>query len=497
MAALGTMEDNNGCHPATESTSGSAGDAMRDRGVVVLGCVLLALGSLLCLGKASQAKPPEPSGFAASHGPASQRPTSSGPDGAPIADHGDSEAPATPPRPEPERRGPAGERGPSPRPTYQRPFDRPAPGPRRMAEPPATQGAPPVQRPAHEPPALREQGPVGPDRAGYRPQKEQVEGVPSSRPVHERPAPQAIPRHPHGSWSAGKQEDAGSPVQYDKPAGTPGGENVYSEDQAYARPPERAPLPFEPGAAGGFGPEKTPVVSARPEKGTLYKRPVHTGTSASTPDSGHSGMRAEEPAEHRPQSKTLAAHDARSYIGSGARPIRREISGPRSVGLRKEDRAVGSSPAAGPARGQDAAATAAPPGGKQEPAGEQGRLAPFGSTRFLADPLWGERGSLVDLSREALRSVPGGSHDPLKEALYRRSLTQRGPPLEIPSPFLGFVPMLGGAASGAGPSGSGTTPLLAVLALCLISLLYRGRSSIPCRFRRPVTVPRPALERPG
>src|SRR5215210_7872844 len=117
MTALGMMEDHNRLLPATESTSGSVNDATRNRGVLVLGCVLLALGSLLCAGKESQAAPPgkasEPGGNAAAHRPTSQRPPSSGPaDGAPVADRGNPGVPAARPRPEPASREPV-ERGPA------------------------------------------------------------------------------------------------------------------------------------------------------------------------------------------------------------------------------------------------------------------------------------------------------------------------------------------------------------------------------------------------
>jgi len=137
-------------------------------------------------------------------------------------------------------------------------------------------------------------------------------------------------------------------------------------------------------------------------------------------------------------------------------------------------------------------------GGKKRPAGEQEHVAwstPFGSKMLLLDPLWDERGSLVGLAQEALRSVPGGTHDLSTGTLYSGSLTQRVPPWKVPSPFFGFVPMMGGAA--AGSSGSGVAPLLAVIAPCLIALLYRDRSRIFRAFLRPVTIPRPALERPG
>jgi hypothetical protein len=49
--ALGMIEDHNRLLPATESGSGLVNDATWSRRVLVLGCVLFALGALLCVGK--------------------------------------------------------------------------------------------------------------------------------------------------------------------------------------------------------------------------------------------------------------------------------------------------------------------------------------------------------------------------------------------------------------------------------------------------------------
>src|SRR5215204_5917541 len=100
MSALGMMEDHNRLLPATESKSGLVNVAMRNRGVLVLTCFLVALGSLLCVGKESLAKQPDP-------------------------------APAT--RPDPAPRGPV-DRGPVSRPARQRPVERAAPAGRRAPD---------------------------------------------------------------------------------------------------------------------------------------------------------------------------------------------------------------------------------------------------------------------------------------------------------------------------------------------------------------------------
>jgi hypothetical protein len=190
------------------------------------------------------------------------------------------------------------------------------------------------------------------------------------------------------------------------------------------------------------------------------------------------------------------------------------ISDPRPMDLRREDpdsvadpssvrrpdlQAVRSSGTLDPVRGPDAV-SAAPPGEKQRPVGEQVQLVPgshLGSTKLLLDPLWYERSSLVDLIQAVLRSAPGGTYDLPTGTLNKGSFAQSDLPLEVPPPFFGFVPMMGGAATGFGSSGSGTAPLLAVVVPCLIALLYRGRSRIFSALIRPATVSLPALERPG
>src|SRR5215211_7323446 len=124
MSALGMMEDHNRLLPATESKSGLVNVAMRNRGVLVLTCFLVALGSLLCVGKESLAKQPDPAPksdpYATSNRPMNSRPADAGPP-----------APAT--RPDPAPRGPV-DRGPVSRPARQRPVERAAPAGRRAPD---------------------------------------------------------------------------------------------------------------------------------------------------------------------------------------------------------------------------------------------------------------------------------------------------------------------------------------------------------------------------
>src|SRR5919107_1562717 len=118
MTALGMMEDHNRLLPSTESGSGLLNNAMRDRGVLILSCVLVALGSLLCAGKESLAKQPDriprPGDRATSHQPTSPRPAA-----APDTDHRE---PAARTKPTPRERAPREtvDQSPSSRPTEQR-----------------------------------------------------------------------------------------------------------------------------------------------------------------------------------------------------------------------------------------------------------------------------------------------------------------------------------------------------------------------------------------
>jgi hypothetical protein len=541
------MEDHNRLLAAPESGSGPVNDAMRRRSALALGCVLVALGVLFCVGKESQAKPPalapEPGGSAASHGPASQD--------APHAPIAEERAPVV--RREPVARGPVS----SP---AQQPDARTVPDQRPTTETPGGQVAPQGTT-VQEPTGVREQGPpkpVGPDPA--RPSPPQPEERPavrdmqgrnaevptrpvaeqgkpaqelrgpggqgrpqeplgsgavrpenankdtSSRPVREQPGPKTDPR---ASEDTGPQEGAGTPDQHSKPEIPPGKENVPPEGKSSPGPSEQSQQPPENDVAAGPEPDKTAGNSThKPEapgkESPLVGHPEHTGAATNAPDGGptSAGSVGMETPDRRSPVRTFSADETASGVRQGAEP-----SQPRTgiSGLSREEpaRVAGSSPA--PERQAVESSRAdvpyAPPGGDQRPAGVQAQVAsgtPLGSAKFLSDPLWEERGSLVDMTPEVLRAGPVDPHAVPKSAFFGDSITPRGPPLDVPSPFFGFVPMMGGAATGtAGSSGTGTAPLLAIVASCLIALLYRGRSRIACNFLPPRTVPQPALERPG
>jgi len=489
---------------------------MRNRGILVVICVLVALGSLLCLGRQSLAKQPartpEPNGSAASFRPAGDALT--------AAPNTDPRAPAA--QPKPALREPA-DRDPSSRPTERTaPAGRRAPGSRDFEEPRGRQVVP-HENPAHEPPGLQKHGPDGPvaaGPAGHRPRPEQTNRDHLSRPVHEEPAPPTRSHYPHQVKSTGPKVDAASPDQHGTPAGPPGKEKAHPEGTRFAGPPGHTRQPPEHGTEAGHRLDEKGGNRAHELHKPSEHRPVHARTLADSPDGGLSSIgnagTEEPPSNRQPPVRPLAGHRTGSEIGSGAQPTRLQAgsSDPRSLALRREEpdgpagqtsthrletQAVKSSRAPGPVRGLDAV-SAPPPGEEQRPTVEQTKSAPetsLRSTMLLFDPLWDERGSLIDLSEGVLRSVAGGPHEPSTGTPYRGSLAQSGLPLGVPPPFFGFVPMMGGAATGFGSSGSGTAPLLAIIVPCLIALFYRGWSRISYALLRPGTVSRPALERPG
>ena len=501
--------------------------AMRNRGVLILGCFLVALGSLLCFGKESPAKQtdplPKPGGQATFHQPTSPQPANHGPAAAPNANH---RAPAAQTKPAP--REPV--RSPSSRSTEQRPAEWTAPAGRRdpaqgrPAEPPGKQMAP-HERPVPEPPGSQKSGrepgprkPVGPDPARQHPRPEKVDRGHLPRPAYERPAPKATP-HPQGNESTGQQKGPEPPVRHSKPASPPGREIVHPKGKSSVGPSEQTPQrPEHPMAAGpdkSAGNEASKPVT--PEKESQAdKSPVHAGPPANVSDNRSPGMGTEVPPDH--EARTLAGHKTGAETTPGANSSYRHagteggISGTRSVGLRTEEparvaepspanvpdhEAVRSSQTAVPLHARDVVPSA-PRGGRQNPAGEQVTSGtPFGAAKLLLDPLWDERSSLVDLTEAVLRKASGSTKVLATGTLDRGSLTQRGPPLEIPQPFSGFVQVMGGTASGSGVSGNGATPLLAVIVVCLVAVLYQGWFRIFCASLRPGTVYRPVLERPG
>ena len=123
--------------------------------------------------------------------------------------------------------------------------------------------------------------------------------------------------------------------------------------------------------------------------------------------------------------------------------------------------------------------------------------ASFGSTEYFFSYLWDGSSYSVQQDRDGLGPMRDGARDFVAGTSHGGALTQRAPPLPLPSPFSGFGLTMGGAVSGATSSGEGYVPLLAVIFCCLSAVLWRGRYRAYGALLRAGTVPRLALERPG
>lgn len=537
MTALGM--DHNGLLHSTGYESGVRNDATRNRGVLAVICVLVALGSLLCVGKASLAKQPlraqGPGGQATP-----QRPTDHGQAGAGNAGH-----PTPAARPEPARRSPASpptgqrpaghspagassaghpapaaqpgpaqsrpvDRGTPARPAHERPIDRGAPGRGRPAEPPGRRVSL-LKKPAHKPPVPREHGkglgprrPVKPDTV--HPQQKPVDGDPVSHPDHQRPIPRPTSGHEQGNESTGRPEGAGSQGQHGETASPPGPEVTHSGGGSSGEPPQQTGQPPEYGASAVPKPDHEGVGNPTntwnvPEGND----PVYASQPANAPDGGQPGMEVNQPPAPRTHALTQAGSEGGLGTRDGVEPAYRPATtrdgapGPSSSSVQ------GEGPEAFSVRPPDQQTVKVPvpatqPDGKQRPAGHLAQSAsetPLWSASFLLNPHWDNSGSVVQQAREMVRSLRGGTRDLAAGKLYGKSLTQRWPPPEIPTPFSGVGPMIGGAAAGSTSSSDGSVPLLAVIVSCLFAFMCRGRYRAYNPFLRPGTVPRLALERPG
>jgi hypothetical protein len=522
---------------------------VRDRGLVVAVCVLVALGSLLCAGKESlaeqPAKTPEPGA------PASpDRQAARGRAGAPDAG---TRAPATRPQPaQPERTQPAlrepSNRSPSPRPSHQQPVhqrpvgapnadprpsasrpgpaagghvDRGTPGQGRPAEPPGRRTAQPhgpSHGPPHAPPESREhgrglgpRGPVGPDTVRPRPEPVDRGHVshPSPQRPTTRPATRPEPPRPEVSKGTGRPEGTEPRGQQGGPAGRPNGENVRPGGDTSVEPPKHTKQPpaHDTDVSPNVGSEEGSGATT-PGQRLGEKSPVYEGTPAATSEGGLAGVGADHRPDRWPPARSPADHETGLGVRSEAEPSNRPsgiaegIAGSRSVAVRREG--FGDASVAPPDRrvvpssqAVDAVAVAPSSDGGQRPAGNRARLAPGAdpwSTKFLLDPVWDEGGFLVQ--QEMVLSLQDEARELSAGTPHGKSITQRGPPLRVPSPFSGFGPVMGGA-SGFGTSSDGNAPLFAVVFSCLFVILLLDGSRVRLAFLRPGTVPRLALERPG
>ncbi len=240
----------------------------------------------------------------------------------------------------------------------------------------------------------------------------------------------------------------------------------------------------------------------------------YEGTPANEPAGGPpSGTGMAQHPDHRAASAALPGHEpgsgTRSTEGPSRRPAKAaaDTPAPQPTAVHREDpvRPAGnSSPpdqqVAGHSRVVEAASPAAPVGGERPPAGYGVRAAseaPFASTEYFFGYLWDESSISVQRDGDGLGPMRDGARGFVPATSHGDALTQRAPPLPIPSPFSGFGLTMGGAVFSASSSGDGDAPLFAVIFLCLSAVLWRGRSRAYGALLRAGTVPRLALERPG
>ena len=477
--------------------------------------------------------------------PAHPRPAGSEPAGASNANH---RSPAAQSRP---ARGERAHRGPVSRPAHQPPVGRGAPAGRqahargKRAEPPGRRISSlhepthaPREHPEGHPRGLGPRKPVGQDNVRPHPRPRPVNQNPKSHPEHQRPMPKPLHEpqgNPNGSPNNGSPKGIlqGEPRDRgdtDRPGGTrphhgqlgesegpPGKENIHSRGNDGS-----TVLSQQPGPSSGH---ETATDRGTDNEGGHV--PTTVGKGSEGEGSGYGGTTAAAPAgaplpgavtrqhhDRRPASALLAGHEsgsgARSSEGPARRPAKASVEGLalRSMAVRGEDPAkVAVAPSSRPPdqRVTKASRTvetvsATPEGREQRSAGygkQPAAEAPLGSIEFIFSYLWDESSFPVQQAQYALGSMRDGARGFVTGTSHGGSLTQREPPLQLPSPFSGFGIVMGGAVFGASSSGDGGAPLLAVIFCCLSVVLWRGRTRAYGELLRPGTVPRLALERPG
>jgi hypothetical protein len=555
MSALRIIENHDWLLYSADGASGVESVAARNRWALAATFVLVALGLLLCAQRASLAK--QPARVPDPAGPATpQRPVGQGPKSAPNAGRAPvAQSRPAPPRAERPVRGEPANGGPASRPAGQPARPRPAgPEPAPKADPrsPVAQSRPvrgegvhrgPVSQPAHRPPAEhgppvdrgkpahvpREhpqghsqgpQKPVGQDPVRPHPEKPVDRGpvshpdqqpTPKPKPVHEpRDNPQGGTQ---GGEDTGRPEGTGSHGQQGESEGPPDKENTPTPGNGLAEAPAQQEGHPGQGTATDHGPDEGGHLPAAVGKGSDGGGTGYEGTAAHKPAGGPpSGTDMGQQPDRRAASAALPGHEpgsgTRSTEESSRRPSKAAVDTPtpHPTAVHREDpvRPTGNSSrlpdekVAGHSRAAEAASPAAPTGGERSPVGHGVRAASeasFGSTGYFFGYLWD--GSSFSVQRDGLGPTRDEARGFVPATRHGGSLTQRAPPLPIPSPFSGFGLTMGGLVFSASSSGDGGAPLFAVIFCCLSAVLWRGRSRAYGALLRAGTVPRLALERPG
>jgi hypothetical protein len=322
------------------------------------------------------------------------------------------------------------------------------------------------------------------------------------RPVHE---PQ---ENPQGGEDTGLPEGAGSHGQQGESGAPPDKVKITTPQNGLAEAPAQSEGPPGQGAENVGGHLPAAVGKGSEGGGTGYEGKTANAPAGELP----SGTGMAQHHDRRAASAALPGHesgsDTRSTEGPSSRPAKAatDTPGPLPTDVRGEhavrpagDSASSDQQVAGHSRAVEAASPAAPVGGELPPAGYGVRAAseePIGSTEYFFGYLWDGSGFSVQQDQVALGPVRDGARGSVPAASHGGVLTQRAPPLQIPSPFSGFGLTMGGLVFSASSSGD-SAPLFAVIFCCLFAVLWRGRSRAYGALLRAGTVPRLALERPG
>jgi len=312
-----------------------------------------------------------------------------------------------------------------------------------------------------------------------------------TKPVHEPQGnPQGTPQDgPKGGEDTGHQGESGGP---------PDKENAHKPENGLAEPPGQSEGHSGQGPATDQAPDDEGGNVPAAVGGTGYEGKTANGPSGEPPSGTPNGAPTDTGMAQHPDRRAASAVLPDQEPGSGTRSTEELSYRPAKTAAARTEDLVGP---AGHSRAVEAASPAAPAGGERPPDGYGVRAAleaPLGSTEYFFGYLWD--GSSFSVQRDqqtGLGLMRDGARGFVADTSHGGALTQRAPPLPIPSPFSGFGLTMGGLAFSASSSGDGDGPLLAVIFLCLSAILWRGRSRAYGALLRAGTVPPLALERPG
>ena len=311
---------------------------------------------------------------------------------------------------------------------------------------------------------------------------------PAPKPKPERPVHDPL-SNPQGGEDTSRPEGAGSHGQQGESGAPPDKVKTTTPGNGLAQAPAQSEGQPDKGTDNEGGRLPAAVGKGSGDRGTGYERKT-ANAPAGEPPSG-TGM-AQHP-DRQAASAALPGHEPGSGNRSTTAVGREDAVRPAGDSSLQDQQVVGHSQAV------EAASPAAPEGGERPPSGYGVRAAseaPLGSMEFFFGYLWDGSSFSVQQDQVGLGLVRDGARGSVSAASHGGTLTQRAPPLQIPSPFSGFGLTMGGLVFSASSSGDGAL-LFAVIFCCLFAVLWRERSRAYGALLRAGTVPRLALERPG